>query len=97
MINQPAFFAEEINMSDPLGDLKHARLDGRITNEHAASSYGQPVFVSADGIVYGPGDAIVAGRRLYVEHTDDYDTVAKATAHDAIVDACAASGWRVTD
>lgn len=29
----------------------------RLTTEHAASSYGQPVLVSDDGTAYGPGDA----------------------------------------
>lgn len=29
---------------------------GYLTTEHSASSYGQPVFVSDDGNVYGPGD-----------------------------------------
>ena len=28
----------------------------RVTTDHAASSYGIPVLVDADGIAYGPGD-----------------------------------------
>ena len=29
---------------------------GRLTTEHASSSYGQPVVVGDDGQSYGPGD-----------------------------------------
>ena len=32
--------------------------EGMLTNEHSASSYGQPVFVrDLDGLAYGPGDS----------------------------------------
>ena len=30
--------------------------DGYLTTEHSSSSYGQPVFASDDGTMYGPGD-----------------------------------------
>ena len=34
----------------------------RVTTDHAASSYGQPVLVAPNGTAYGPGDTLPDGR-----------------------------------
>ena len=39
------------------GDDPHNYQPGTLTTDHPASSYGQPVIVSATGQAYGPGEA----------------------------------------
>lgn len=97
-INRTAFFPEMLDPANLLGPAIMPKLIGRVTNEHPASSYGQPVFVSADGSVYGPGDGAVIGRRLYVDHVvDEPETESGMQEYDSIVGACEAAGWRVSE
>lgn len=43
-------------------------LGWRLTTDHAASSYGQPVLVSPDGRAFGPGD--IAGKYSQADLAD---------------------------
>lgn len=47
----------QITKHNAYGHFPKNRVEtGVLTTEHSASSYGRPVFVSFDGLAYGPAD-----------------------------------------
>ena len=85
----PVFAANVL--ADPLSP----EVIGIMTTDHALSSYGMPVLVTADGTAYGPGD--MTGRRLYIGDSADDAGMERAKRFDAAWVACKAAGWQMGD
>jgi hypothetical protein len=81
--------------ADVLADPISPEIVGVMTTDHAASSYGMPVLVTADGTAYGPGD--MRGRRLYIGDSADDAGLARAERIDAAYAACKVAGWQMED
>ena len=77
--------------------LDNARL-GKLTTNHAASSYGLPVVVGDDGTAYGPADiedGAIDLTRYAGEDADGHEINMPAAEYAALKAAASAAGYTV--